>query len=231
MAGWAFFKGHNSFAISLLIGFYTMLRSGELLGLLSNHIMCSPRERQVLISLGLTKGGKRQGAAESVILGVEFAVLLTQRWKHLASSSTSLTGSPAKWRSLFSESLSALGLESFQFRPYSLRRGGATWWFSKHQSLDRVLVQGRWAAQKTACIYLNEGLSLLARTKIDFARAPLKGYLQIFNSTAKSLNFSTLEPPVTTGSTGGRGKRHSKKSKKSKQRARPKNFPFCVISF
>ena len=36
----------------------------------------------------------------------------------------------------------ALGLkwiEDHQFRPYSLRRGGATFWFSRHQSLDRIL--------------------------------------------------------------------------------------------
>ena len=48
-----------------------MLRSGELLGLRSSHVLCAPKDRQVLISLGLTKGGKRQGAAESVILGIE----------------------------------------------------------------------------------------------------------------------------------------------------------------
>ena len=81
MAGWGFFHGHNSFAVSLLIGFYTMLRSGELLGLLSSHILCAPSDRQVLISLGLTKSGKRQGAAESVILGIEAGVRLTQHWK------------------------------------------------------------------------------------------------------------------------------------------------------
>ena len=55
MAGWAFFKGHYSFGISLVIGFYTMLRSGELLGLASSHIMCRPRDQQALISLGKRK--------------------------------------------------------------------------------------------------------------------------------------------------------------------------------
>eukprot|EP00435_Cladocopium_sp_Y103_P058354 s184_g20.t1 len=33
MAGWAFFKGYVSFGISLVVGFYSMLRTGELLGL------------------------------------------------------------------------------------------------------------------------------------------------------------------------------------------------------
>ena len=191
MAGWAFFHGHYSFGISLILGFYTMLRSGELLGLRSSHILSSPAERQVLISLGFTKGGKRQGAAESVILGVERAVQLVQRWKKLASPSTSVTDTPSKWRSHFSECLKALGLERFEFRPYSLRRGGATWWFSKHHSLDRILVQGRWLAHKTARIYLNEGLAMLARTNIDFRDPTLAGFLQIYQNTCSSLSFTT----------------------------------------
>lgn len=65
MCGWAIFNGWHSFAMSLLIGFYAMLRTGEILGLLSPHIECGPTSLQALISLGLTKGGKRHGAAES----------------------------------------------------------------------------------------------------------------------------------------------------------------------
>ena len=52
MAGWAFFTGHYSFGLSLIVGFYTMLRSGEIMGLKSSHIMVSSSERQVLFSLG-----------------------------------------------------------------------------------------------------------------------------------------------------------------------------------
>ena len=229
MAGWSFFRGYNSFGISLLIGFYTMLRSGEVLGLRSSHILCSSKERQVLISLGFTKGGKRQGAAESVVLGVEFAVLLTQRWKQIASASTPLAPSAVKWRLLFTECLKALKLESFQFRPYSLRRGGATWWFSKHQSLDRILMQGRWAAAKTARIYLNEGLAMLARTQINFNSPQLRSFIHIFHHTASTLNFHTLEPSAKHAeSAGGRGKKRTKKASKAStnkgRKRRPKNL-------
>ena len=48
-----------------------MLRTGEILGILSSHIECGPGALQALINLGLTKGGKRLGAAESVVLGFE----------------------------------------------------------------------------------------------------------------------------------------------------------------
>ena len=212
MAGWAFFKEYHSFTISLLIGFYTMLRTGELSGLRGSHLLSPPRDRQVLISLGLTKGGKRHGAAESVILGYEPAVLLVQRWKRLASASTPLAPSPAAWRARFNECLAALNLQAYEFRPYSLRRGGATFWFSKHQSLDRILVQGRWHTQKSARLYLNEGLAVLATMRLPPTDPKLRPYLQVYTNTLKHLNFKTLEPPA--GSAGGRGKKAKSGAKK-----------------
>ena len=63
-----------------------MLRSGEIIDLSSSHILASPAEKQILISLGFTKGGKRQGAAESVVLGIDQGVRLLKRWKHIAAS-------------------------------------------------------------------------------------------------------------------------------------------------
>eukprot|EP00435_Cladocopium_sp_Y103_P050459 s406_g15.t1 len=119
MAGWSFFKGHVTFGVSLLVGFYCMLRTGELLGLRACHFLSDPSKQQVLISLGLTKGGKRTGAAESVILGFEPVVKLVKQWKTVAQKMTPLAISPGQWRGLFNESLSALGLESFGFRPLS----------------------------------------------------------------------------------------------------------------
>eukprot|EP00438_Fugacium_kawagutii_P010156 Skav235744 [mRNA] locus=scaffold1612:147414:153104:- [translate_table: standard] len=142
MAGWAFFNKHFTFGISLVVGYYGMLRSGEIISLLSSHIMVSAQDSQLLVSLGMTKSGRRQGAAESVVLGVELAVKLVNCWKKQCPTVVRLASSPGKWRTLFHECLQALGLETFEFRPYSLRRGGATWWFQKHQNLDRILVQG-----------------------------------------------------------------------------------------
>lgn len=216
MAGWGFFHNHASFAVSLLVGFYTMLRAGELLGLLSSHIALSDRQKQALIALGFTKGGKRQGAAESVVLGVEFAVDLVGKWKKAVTPSTVLTGSPTRWRKLFNEALSALKLDDYQFRPYSLRRGRATFWFQKHQNLDRILIQGRWQTQKTARIYLNEGLSVLAQMQIPPSSRNLKPFLDIFRNSLTHHHFKPLEPPAKAGRVGGRGK-DSRKGKKSRK--------------
>ena len=233
MAGWAFFKGYNSFAVSLLIGFYCMLRTGEVLGLRSSHLLCSPRDSQVLISLGFTKGGKRHGAAESVVLGFEPAVLLVKQWKKVATPSTPLASSPAAWRSLFNQCLSNLGLDSHQFRPYSLRRGGATFWFSRHQSLDRILVQGRWHTQKSARLYLNEGLAVLATMNFPVRSPSLTPVLTVYNRTLSSLNFKTLEPPAVGGRVGGRGKgsKRSKRPKTGGKKQQKKALLSLAVSF
>lgn len=215
MVGWCFFKGYITFGISLIPGFYGMLCSGEIIGLLGSHITVAPQDSQVLVSLGLTKGGRRQGAAESVVVGVELAVKLVRAWKLKAPATARLATSPGKWRSLFSECLEALQLSQFQFRPYSLRRGGATWWFQKHQSLDRILVQGRWAAPKTARIYLNEGLEMLARMQFPMRDPRILPYLTVFHNMSKSPFFKTLEPPPKGGRPGGRGKKNKRRRKRA----------------
>ena len=149
-------------ALSLLLAFYTMLRTGELLGIRNRDVTVAENGQSAVISLGYTKGGKRAGAAESVTVSVSDVIRRLRQWKQSTTPGSSLTPSPYKWRQQFSQALKALDLESWEFRPYSLRRGGATFWFGKHGSLDRILLQGRWMAAKTARTYLNEGLADLA---------------------------------------------------------------------
>jgi len=124
----------------------------------------------------------------------------------LTSGMQKLTMSPAKWRGLFQEAIEALGLKAFEFRPYSLRRGGATWWFSKHQSLDTILIQGRWQAAKTARMYINEGLAILAELKLTPQDPRIKSFISMHRNHLFSPTFATLEPPPKVGRKGGRGK-------------------------
>ena len=217
MVGWSFFHQHVTFGISLLLGYYGMLRTGEILGLRSSQILCSNKESTIVMSLGLTKGGKRQGAAESAVIGYDKVVHLVRQWKHLAVDSTPLAHSPGNWRSKFNEALTALKLDGFGFRPYSLRRGGATWWFAHHHSLDKILVQGRWQAPKTARIYINEGISILAELSLPVSHPSLSPFLKVFSRYCTRLTLSTLEPPVP-GSAGGRGKRLKRSPGKGSKR-------------
>ena len=64
-----------------------------------------------------------------------------------------------RYRQLFAWACRSLGLESVGFRPYSLRRGGATEDFRAHGQLDRSLIRGRWGNSSTARIYITDGLA------------------------------------------------------------------------
>ena len=228
MVGWAFFKQYYSFGVSLMLGYYAMLRTGELLGLKSSHLLCDKRQSKVIVSLGLTKGGKRLGGAESCVVGYDLVVKFLVQWKAIAGATTGFATKPAQWRSLFNQCLETLKLQQYQFRPYSLRRGGATWWFSRHHSLDKILLQGRWQAPKTARTYINEGLAVLAELQLPPHHPSLAPFLRVFHRFVSSPNFETLEPPCRSqGSAGVRGRKPKKgqeKPNKGKKRRGRKNF-------
>ena len=212
LCGWSAFHGHYSFAVSLLVAFYGMLRTGEVLAVKRKDLCSQPGSRKVLLSLGLTKSGKRAGAAESVVLGHDVVVNVLKRWMFLSKPEQRLSYSPAVWRKTFNDGLAALKLQDYHFRPYSLRRGGATWWFTKHHSLDQILLQGRWAAAKTARIYLNEGLAVLAELQIPRNSPHISPFLKMFESQLRTPVFATLEPPTSAGRAGGRGSKRVLKS-------------------
>ena len=175
-----------------------MLRTGEVLDLLNSHIAMTRSSHVAVISLGLTKGGKRQGAYESTTLGVEPALNLLWKWKKSNPVKGALCPAAHKWREKFSTILSELNLQSYGFRPYSLRRGGATHWFRHHGSFDKILVQGRWAAPRAAKLYINEGLALLAELRIPLS--PYKAFLAKYHrSTQWSQKLEQLRRA------GGRG--------------------------
>ena len=188
MVGWCIFKEEFAFGLSLLVAFYSLLRTGELLDLRSSHVFIEGANKPAVLSLGLTKGGKRMGAAESVPLSVEIALKWLLAWKKSSSSQQLLCPTASAWRAKFSECIDAVGLSTLSFRPYSLRRGGATYWFGKRGSLDRVVVLGRWQAQRTARIYINEGMASIA--EMTLPKTALKPYLTFFRAESHKPRFT-----------------------------------------
>ena len=134
MAGWAFLNGYDSFGVSPILGSTLCYDPGSF-WVSDRHTSCVLlRRNRFSFHSGTTNRGKRRGAAESVALGIEQGVLPTRHWKKVASSSFPVATSPGRWRALFSETLKALGLSEFHFRPGLLRRGGA------HGGLKNVIV-------------------------------------------------------------------------------------------
>ena len=181
-----------------------LLRTGELLSLRAKDVFIPGPKGPAVLSLGLTKGGARQGAAESVTLHERSILPDLWRWKQVSSPSHFLTLKPHAWRALFTKAIEALELNDLQFRPYSLRRGGATFWFNQHGSFDKLLVQGWWAAARTARVYLNDGLAQLA--DMSLSNSFLIPYVNLYR---RSPNLEP-GPPQGGSRSGGRGAKAKK---------------------
>ena len=91
LVGYFVFHKEHAMALSLLLGFYSMLRTGELLGIRNRDVTIDERNRSAIVSLGLTKGGKRAGAAESVTVSVFEVIRRLAQWKRATPPGSSLT--------------------------------------------------------------------------------------------------------------------------------------------
>ena len=214
MVGYALFKGEPHFALSLLLGFYGLLRTGEILALTRQQVTVSQQGKTAILSLGLTKSGKRQGAAESVTIHLYDAIRRLGAWIQCSRGPVHLCPSAAHWRTQFSRTIEALGFSSLEFRPYSLRRGGATFYFRQHGSFDKLLIHGRWQSTKTARIYINEGLAILAELSPSWTAFARNLRSQYLNSLSKPL--PQLEP-TPNGRAGGLGKKLKSKKKRAEK--------------
>ena len=199
LCGWSVMQDCPEFGLSLRVAFFGLLRTGELLSLRAKDIYLNTPKGPAVISLGLTKSGARQGAAESITIHDSSVIPSLYRWKCQAKPHDFLTSKPHAWRNLFNRAIEGLKLQEFAYRPYSLRRGGATFFFQHHGSFDRLLVQGRWGAAKTARIYLNDGLAQLS--EISVPNSHLRPFLLLYQK------HPILEPgPRKAPRPGGRGK-------------------------
>ena len=163
-------------ALALEVAFYGVLRTGELLHLRANHIDVSPALDCAVFNLGETKTSQRSGASDSITLQVKPVCCRLKQWQERSSSNAFLVPSEHHFRQAFDKALRALHLEAWAFRPYSLRRGGATMYFRKKASLDYVKLMGRWASDRTVRLYINDGLAQLASMQYDIRKPPLHAY-------------------------------------------------------
>ena len=209
LVGYAIFKQHHLFALSLLLAFHGLLRTGEVLALRARQVSISKVRGPAVISLGLTKSGKRQGAAESITVNSEDVCRRLHQWVKAAKPNDLLCGPSHSWRKLFNDTLKAVHFDKVDYRPYSLRRGGATHYFQLWNSLDKLLLAGRWQAATTARIYVNEGLAVLSELKLagsSFAKNLRSQYLRSFTQP-----LPKLERTKQASQNRGRWKRAQKR--------------------
>lgn len=170
-------------ATAIALCFWGMLRTGELLSLYPFQVLVS--QGHAVVQLGATKSGLRRNQDENVVIEDIATVILLEEWQQFRLD-TGTYGAPLfpqgpqSFRHQFKQVL-----EYFQvgatFRPYSLRRGGATQDFRTHGAMERTLIRGRWASTGAARQYIQEGLSVLVKLQIsERQRTLFSSYAKLF---------------------------------------------------
>ena len=149
--------------LGLLLGlaFHCMLRTSEFLAITSRHILIHPRQQ----ALSVVLPGSKTSMGNPQVLQVEDPHLVAMASQCLPSRKSDALlypQGPAAFRAKFQSLLSVLHFPPHSYQPYSLRRGGATWFYQASLSLDLTLTRGRWACQKTCRQYIDSGTMQLA---------------------------------------------------------------------
>lgn len=156
-------EAHMAFLVAL--GFHTFLRTGEILKLEYRDIHLGPAGPGA-VTVKRSKTGLRFNIDEAVAI---YDVELYRLWElcHLPKapprSNTIWPTSASAFRSLFYRGLEFLQLGNHQYQPYSIRRGGATHAFVTQQTLEAILLRGRWRSLQVARLYLEDGQSQLSQ--------------------------------------------------------------------
>lgn len=150
MAGGALRSGWPDVAALIMLGFTCFLRTGELLSLTVGSLEFL--RNRLVVRLGRTKTSKN---AEEAVFCEDSTVIRFLRRFCAGKPKTErlLQRTQAEFRRLFSLLRDMFDLDD-RILPYSLRRGGASWFFKKTASMEQALLRGRWAASRSARVYI-----------------------------------------------------------------------------
>lgn len=170
MAAYEWSRENFEMGALLLLAFHCMLRTGELLQVTSDDF--SLGETCGIVSLKGTKTGLRHNADEAIsitdglVLEVIRTLVETRRVQNLHLVPL-WSGTASLFRTRFKDLCNVMQLEQFCFRPYSLRRGGATHYFQQTRSMEGALIRGRWESSRVARLYISDALSHLPEIKLS----------------------------------------------------------------
>ena len=161
-------QGNHEMSTLLILAFHCLLRTGEALQLIPEDFALG--DHSGICALKFTKSGKRNSASEAIsildpVVLESVRSLLIMRHQQNLSTLPLWSGSKSALRTRFKKLCQLFGVEHHQFRPYSLRRGGATHWFQCSKSMESTLIRGRWESSRVAKIYISDGLSYLPSIK------------------------------------------------------------------
>eukprot|EP00435_Cladocopium_sp_Y103_P024907 s1976_g6.t1 len=151
MAAYEWEHEHYEMATVLLLGFHCLLRKGELLSVTADDF--SLGKRTGVCSLKDTKTGIRHNANEAISITHPLVLeivrtLVEARLKNDLGAVPLWSRTPGQFRKRFRYLCHLMDLQKHSFRPYSLRRGGATEEFQRTKSMESALIRGRWESSR-----------------------------------------------------------------------------------
>ena len=162
LAGLCYFRNRPDLAAMLLLGFTALLRTSELLYLRHSNILVFPQHSRAIVILPHSKSGSRFNITEKVVITDPYvinALLLARPSTQGDADDRLYRKTPSNFGAELRELGGLVGLPTQRLTPYSLRRGGATWHFSKYGQLSRTTLLGRWQNERTARIYIDQALA------------------------------------------------------------------------
>lgn len=146
------------FSVLLEIGFFCLLRPGELLRLRhkdiampSSFVLC---EQHVAFKIVSPKNRRQFGDNQFVLLKNRNCIAWLKKI-HLPSEDKPLwIHSPRVFANMMKQIMRELGVDACNFTPASLRPGGATMYYSAGISVSTLRFMGRWSVERSLEHYI-----------------------------------------------------------------------------
>ena len=169
----------TSEVIAILVGFHCLLRTGELFRLQWQHFEINPSQTLGVLTLPSTKSGNRFGYVESVSVTEKTLLRFIAKGKQrFPPEALLISDTPCRFRDIFDNAVTHANLLEGLWKPYSLRRGGATQHFRDSGSMDATCLRGRWAHLVTCRIYVNDANATLTELRTTACQQLWHGLLK-----------------------------------------------------
>ena len=174
------------FATLFALGFHCLLRTGEILAIQFKDIEFT--DSCGIISLLSSKSGLRTGTEEAVAVRDKLVLQLVDTLfslEYFAPGQKLWPHSAQAFRDRFESYMKFFNIQHLNMKPYSLRRGGATFLLQEGLPLDCILLRGRWKSLGVARLYLEDGLSQIPQLRVAINdQAKINSFAQQCPSTA-----------------------------------------------
>ena len=158
------------FSVLLEIGFFCMLRPGELMRLThadialpGSFVVC---EQHAAIRILSPKNRRQFGESQFVLVKNSNTVAWLTKVLVVGATEPIWFSGVRAFTLLFKQSIKELGVEDCKFTPASLRPGGATMYYSAGVSVPTLRFMGRWSVERSLEHYLQVAMATQIMNKL-----------------------------------------------------------------